>query len=398
MAASRHYDKANRQLRRLLQTKEQTPHIKEIRAIVATTSSVYRNIDPIYPGWKDLNAGASFLIQDCGWKAKSTEIAGACFWFNAGMEILDCALYRRPVRTELEHWNFGLGISDTTPSNGPPLAPSGRSLHQIIRSTSVRLYCSTIFTGPARNRVSKLREHERSIHGRILEHLTDRDAYSRSYWVHFVLYILAKTLNCYAAVSQGQPTSALGTETLNERVRVWNHLVRLCIWWNGSSPWTMQPFVSLGIGARDQDHDSDSRFIDLRYSGIYSSVFLGFSDFDRLLSKEAKVGQVLYHLTICRLAQIKPLDPQPDSEKFSARSICAILNHSSDRAVLFVCLPALRVAAAALDDPQEQDEVINLLARFSSKSGWNVRLWKSDLLQIWKVKNPFEIDVAPRKF
>ena len=286
MDASRHYDRANQQLKRWLQTKEQTPQIKEQCATIATINNVYED----FYGINDYNATARFLIHDCGWNAKSTEVAGACFWFNVGIEVLDCALYRHPTRIHPEYWNFGLGKPDTTARKRPLLALLDKSLYQIVHDTSVCLYCSKIFTGLAQDRISDLRQHERAKHGRMPGYPTEKGAYGKSYWVHFILYTLAKTVNYYAAAALGRPTSAQGAGKLTEGVRVWEHLLRLCIWWNDSRSWTIQPFASLDIRDRNQDYDSDWRFVDLGYSGICSLFLLASLILTDYYPKKLKLG------------------------------------------------------------------------------------------------------------
>ena len=86
---------------------------------------------------------------------------------------------------------------------------------------------------------------------------------------------------------------------------------------------------------------------------------------------------------MCLLAQTYPLGRLSDSGIHSVRSIRAILIHSRDQAVKSLCLPALRAAAATLDDLQAQNDAMYLLIQFSKVRNCSVNRWKTELLRPW---------------
>ena len=86
------------------------------------------------------------------------------------------------------------------------------------------------------------------------------------------------------------------------------------------------------------------------------------------------------------LARTSPLNSQSELKKSSARSICGILAHTKDRAITSIGLPALRIAAATLDKPQEQEEILALLGKIREETGWKVDRWQEQLASIWKLE------------
>lgn len=92
----------------------------------------------------------------------------------------------------------------------------------------------------------------------------------------------------------------------------------------------------------------------------------------RLFSREANIGQLLYHLTSCLLAQTDPRGQHDNLALSSARAICCILTNSQDPAVATIGWPALQTAAEVLTDEMEKNEVAVLLSDIQEQSAWRV--------------------------
>ena len=73
---------------------------------------------------------ARACIQRCGWNALSSGLAGACFWFNVGIDALHCAMCHSPVTWHPDRWKYDLPDRIILPQKGR-LAP-GAWMHSII--------------------------------------------------------------------------------------------------------------------------------------------------------------------------------------------------------------------------------------------------------------------------
>ena len=186
-SAQSYYVSVIRQLLERLQSKDRTREDTSVCAITAVINNVYEMMSETTAlHMQNRIAATRALIQECGWDARSTGLAGACFWFNVGIEVLNCALYNWSVEWDPDLWCFDLGQS---------------------------------------------------------EHPTKKKTRTNVYWVHSIFYVLAKTVNYRATAPEGLYAYGLGAEDA-QRAQVWDHLYRLSIWWRDSTPRTMQPLAS----------------------------------------------------------------------------------------------------------------------------------------------------------
>jgi hypothetical protein len=91
---------------------------------------------------------------------------------------------------------------------------------------------------------------------------------------------------------------------------------------------------------------------------------------------------------MCLLAQTNPLDPRDSRENRAsqlhhAHHVCGILAHTRDRVVMSIAIRSLAVAGAALVDRREQSEVLDILQRISSETGWRLGRIVTELKFAW---------------
>jgi hypothetical protein len=164
-------------------------------------------------------AGARALIRECGWDAKSTGIASACFWLNIGMELLSCLAFNWQTAWDPDQW--GLDLSFINNSNNSSLDGEGPG----------RMGNDD---GGAGNT-----GHERHVRNAFdLGSGKEEEA-----WVHRIFYIVAKIANFRANIPRFQEPSPHDEQVrLQSRFAEWKRLKAMCDTWNNSCPRPMRPF------------------------------------------------------------------------------------------------------------------------------------------------------------
>lgn len=108
-----------------------------------------------------------------------------------------------------------------------------------------------------------------------------------------------------------------------------------------------------------------------------------------MIKRAAIVGRLFYHTCQCILAQTHPLEPDKASQEMRdmqlhhAHQVCGIVAHTDDRGVDSVAIRCLPIAAAVLADAQEQAEILTILERINSQSGWRHAMIELDLKKAW---------------
>ncbi|KAF4464339.1 regulatory for the arginine catabolic pathway [Fusarium albosuccineum] len=188
-------------------------------------------------------------------------------------------------------------------------------------------------------------------------------------WVHRILYIVAKVANFRATTTKPEDMNPRDEQIwIGNRMSQWHELKRLCDSWNNSCPRTMHPF-----------------------GYVKSSKPTGKSAFPRvwMIQREATIGRLLYHATHCILSQTHPLESITSSERMRflqlhhAYQVCGIAAHSTDRGVAIVAIRCLAIAGAMLTNPIEQAEVLDILDRINSTSGWRLGAVEIELRKAW---------------
>lgn len=110
--------------------------------------------------------------------------------------------------------------------------------------------------------------------------------------------------------------------------------------------------------------------------------------YTRLLKRTAITARLFYHTALCLLAQTNPLVPSsaPDMSSLlleHAHQICGIVAHVKDRGVATVSLRSLAIAAEALVERGEQEEVMRMFAKIGKEAGWNVAFLDKELPEKW---------------
>lgn len=78
-----------------------------------------------------------------------------------------------------------------------------------------------------------------------------------------------------------------------------------------------------------------------------------------------------------------------------AHQVCGIVAHTEDRGVDSVAIRCLPIAGAVLTDAQEQAEILNILERINSQSGWRHAMIELDLKKTWGwVRNQFPMPLS----
>ncbi|KAF4956159.1 hypothetical protein FGADI_3970 [Fusarium gaditjirri] len=84
-----------------------------------------------------------------------------------------------------------------------------------------------------------------------------------------------------------------------------------------------------------------------------------------------------------------PLESPASSERLRflqlqhAYQVCGIVAHTTDKGVAIVATRCLAIAAAVLKNPNEQDEVLEILDRFNSTNGWRLGAIEMELKREW---------------
>jgi len=176
---------------RLPSTKPRTKQHKETSAVIATINIVYDMMSGTGLGIYTAHA----LIQECDWHALSPGLAGACFWFNVGMNALTRVMYKSSVAWDPDKWRFVLPQSKLSPQKGR-LTAGG--------------------------------------------------------WMHSMVHVMAKSVNHYATRPRAQSPGYIGQGELAQRAQTWDDLTHLCDWCKDSTPQTMQPLATLDSGLQGE--------------------------------------------------------------------------------------------------------------------------------------------------
>jgi hypothetical protein len=91
---------------------------------------------------------------------------------------------------------------------------------------------------------------------------------------------------------------------------------------------------------------------------------------------------------MCLIAQINPLLPSTTPSMASlllehAHQICGIVAHVKDRGVASVALRSMAIAAEALVDRAEQEEVLQIFDKVKKETGWNIGFLHKELVEKW---------------
>ncbi|KAF5259440.1 hypothetical protein FOXYS1_9939 [Fusarium oxysporum] len=84
-----------------------------------------------------------------------------------------------------------------------------------------------------------------------------------------------------------------------------------------------------------------------------------------------------------------PLESPASSERLRflqlqhAYQVCGIVAHTTDKGVATVAIRCLAITAAVLTNPNEQDEVLEILDRFNSTNGWRLGTVEMELKRKW---------------
>lgn len=88
------------------------------------------------------------------------------------------------------------------------------------------------------------------------------------------------------------------------------------------------------------------------------------------------------------LPQINPLHPKDTPEMHEmqlhhSHQICGIVAHVKDRGVASVAIRSLDIAAEALIDRREQEEVLEIFERIRRETGWKIGFLYNELKEKW---------------
>lgn len=91
---------------------------------------------------------------------------------------------------------------------------------------------------------------------------------------------------------------------------------------------------------------------------------------------------------MCLLAQINPVSPRDTEENRAAQihhahQVCGIVAHTKDRGVSSVAIRSLAIASSVLIEVDEQKEVLAILERINTDTGWRLGKVCSDLKKTW---------------
>lgn len=123
-------------------------------------------------------------------------------------------------------------------------------------------------------------------------------------------------------------------------------------------------------------------------------------DWFRLLKTPAILGRLYYHTAMCLLAQVNPMESRDSednrvSQLLHARHTCGIIAHTNDRAIKNASIRCLAVAAAALNDRQEQAEVLAIMEKTGKETGWRLGKVCTSLKETWGWETAAPRTLAP---
>ncbi|KAK4159254.1 putative transcription factor [Cladorrhinum sp. PSN259] len=350
-----YYDTATTQVIRSLQNPDRNTSETAITAVVL---NVYETMMDTPTQRLHHIAGARALIRECGWDAKSTGLAAACFWLNVGLEVLTCLSQNWKTAWEPDEW--GMDLEFTT---------------WIVGSHSGSVVGS--YTSEREN-------HEAA-------KAADSLQATEELWTQRIFYIMAKVVNFRATIPRFQEPSPHDEQVrLQSRFAEWNRLKALLDAWNHNCPRSMQSFgYSLERSTRS----------------VFPNIWL--------LKRTSTTARIFYQTCMTLLPQLNPMaTPSLSSSsgissssaaasqeenlslaRHHARQVCGMVAHTSDRGVFSVAIRALAVAGAVLDTKAEQDEVLALLDRINRETGWKLVKVQDELVRAWEVQKE-----PPRRF
>ncbi|KAI9754161.1 MAG: Cell morphogenesis protein PAG1 [Chaenotheca gracillima] len=193
-------------------------------------------------------------------------------------------------------------------------------------------------------------------------------------WTYRIVYISAKIANFRASIPRFQEPSARDESIrLGNRVNDWKRLKDWCDSWNMNIPRTMHPMAYL------YPHQTSSK-------SAFPEVWL--------IKRTTIVARLFYHTAMCLLSQMHPLvSRDADDEELHemrvshSHQICGLVAHVKDRGVASVALRSLAIAAECLVVRQEQEEVLQILAKIRKETGWRVEFMQKELREKWGWNN-----------
>ncbi|SPO01401.1 related to regulatory protein for the arginine catabolic pathway [Cephalotrichum gorgonifer] len=316
-----YYDTATTQLLRSLQNPDRNTAECATTAVVL---NVYEIMSEKPAKRMNHIAGARALIRECGWNAKSTGVGAACFWLNIGMEVLSCLAFNWKTAWDPDQWGVDMDFS-------PPETDARDDADGGVGS--------------------------------------DKGVGSEEIWVHRILYIVGRIANFRATMPQFQePCPHAEQIRLGNRLSQWQELKRLCDDWHHACPKTMHPFGYL--------YPSQTKT-----KSAFPNVWL--------IKRAAIIGRLFYHTAQCLLAQTHPMESTRSSDEMRAiqlhhaHQVCGIVAHNKDRGVSSVAIRSLAIASSVLVDPAEQDEVLEIMEKITSESGWRLGRVITSLKKAW---------------
>ncbi|KAH8203709.1 hypothetical protein TruAng_002122 [Truncatella angustata] len=203
---------------------------------------------------------------------------------------------------------------------------------------------------------------------------TEKEHGKEEIWVHRIFYVVAKIANFRASIPKFQEPSPHDEQVrLQARFAEWRRLKNLCDNWNNSCPRPMHPFGYLYPLQQPQDPSG-------RRKSLFPNVWL--------IKRAAIVGRLYYHTAQCLLAQINPILPKDTEEsravqQHHAHQVCGIVAHTKDRGVASVSIRSLAIVADVLDNHEERQEVISILEKIESETGWRLAALLKNLKRVW---------------
>uniref|UniRef100_L2FRF3 C6 zinc finger domain-containing protein n=1 Tax=Colletotrichum fructicola (strain Nara gc5) TaxID=1213859 RepID=L2FRF3_COLFN len=275
-------------------------------------------------------AGARALIRECKWDARSSGIGAACFWLNIGMEVLSCLAFNWQTSWDPDSW--GLDMDFAAESNGAGAATAAAA--------------------------------------------ASGDGFgSEELWVHRILYIVAKIANFRATIPRFQEPSPHDEQRRADPPRQPARAV--------AGPQAAVRQVEQRVPA----HDAPLR-LPLPLTDKLQVCL------PQRLVRSSNAARLFYHTAQCLLAQTNPMEPGKASEEMRAlqlhhaHQVCGIVAHTKDRGVASVAIRSLAIASAVLTDPREQEEVLEILDKIHTASGWRLGKIHSELKKSWGWPSP----------
>ncbi|KAK3202812.1 hypothetical protein GRF29_154g885071 [Pseudopithomyces chartarum] len=191
------------------------------------------------------------------------------------------------------------------------------------------------------------------------------------FWTYRIVYIVAKVCNFRASIPRDEEAAK---QSAQARYVKWIGLTELADRWNTCIPRTMHPMAYL-----------------------YPGQTLSGSCFPEvwLIKRASIVARLFYHTCMCLLAQINPLQNSDSPEMHQmlnehSQLICGISAHVKDRGVASVALRSLAIAAECLDRRDAQEEVLTIVDKIRTETGWRVGFINDELKQKWGWNNQQE--------